>query len=282
MESKNMTIKEVLIRAKELLENAKVEDALLKARIILSKCILKPKEYLFIHENEELNLDIQKVFFSKIDKLSQNTPLQYITNEQEFMGLKFYVDENVLIPRDDTEVLVEQVVKYIKSVKNVDKVLELCTGSGIIAISLSKICDNINITATDISKDALNIAKKNTKINQVENRIKFINTNMFENINGKYDVIISNPPYIETNVINSLSKDVQNEPKLALDGGESGLEFYKIIAENANRYLNRNGKIFVEIGYNQKESVTRIFKKYFKNVDCIKDYNNLDRVIIAK
>ena len=198
------------------------------------------------------------------------------------MGLNFYVNENVLIPQPDTEILVEETIEKIKNLmSNNIKILDLCTGSGAIAISIAKLMSNI--TATDISEKALKIAKTNAQNNNVQNKIKFINSNMFQNINEKFDVILSNPPYIETNTIKTLSKEVQNEPKLALDGGQDGLEFYRIIAKNAHKHLNKNGIIMLEIGYNQRKAVTQIFEetKKYKNIECKKDYSNNDRIIIC-
>lgn len=278
-----MTIKETLKKAICLLNTKAIEEPILKSKILLSNCLNKPKEFLFIHENDELSLEIEKEFFKKIDKLCNNVPLQYITNQQEFMGLNFYVNENVLIPRSDTEVLVEAVINNIYKEKSI-KILDMCTGSGIVAVALAKNCPKVEITAIDKSSDALEVAIKNAKLNDVQDKIKFIKSDMFESINEKYDIIVSNPPYIETEIIKTLSKDVQNEPKMALDGGRDGLDFYKIIAKNVNGFLKENGKVFLEIGYNQKETVTKIFKEIerFKNITCIKDLAGLDRVIIAR
>ena len=197
------------------------------------------------------------------------------------MNLNFYVDENVLIPQPDTETLVLQAIKRIKQYENNNiKVLDLCTGSGAIAISLAKEFENKNVQvyASDISDKALEVAKKNSKKNDVH--INFINSNMFENIDEKFDIIVSNPPYIETETIKKLSKDVQQEPHIALDGGFDGLEFYKIIASEYEKYLNDNGTLLLEIGYNQKQSVTELFIN--RNVECIKDLAQNDRVIIVK
>lgn len=276
-----MTIKETLKKAICLLNTKAIEEPILKSKILLSNCLNKPKEFLFIHENDELSLEIEKEFFKKIDKLCNNVPLQYITNQQEFMGLNFYVNENVLIPRSDTEVLVEAVINNIYKEKSI-KILDMCTGSGIVAVALAKNCPKVEITAIDKSSDALEVAIKNAKLNDVQDKIKFIKSDMFESINEKYDIIVSNPPYIETEIIKTLSKDVQNEPKMALDGGRDGLDFYKIIAKNVNEFLKENGQVFLEIGYNQKETVTKIFKQKFKEVKCIKDLAGLDRVIIAR
>ena len=199
----------------------------------------------------------------------------------DFYGFDFYVDENVLIPQPDTEVLVLQTINIIKQYENRNiKVLDLCTGSGAIAISTAKAFENqaVQVYASDISDKALEVAKKNSKKNDVH--INFINSNMFENIDEKFDIIVSNPPYIETETIKKLSKDVQQEPNIALDGGFDGLEFYKIIASEYEKYLNDNGTLLLEIGYNQKQSVTELFRN--RNVECIKDLAQNDRVIIVK
>ena len=172
------------------------------------------------------------------------------------------------------------------------KIWDLCTGSGAIAISLEKYLNlekylensNIEIYASDISEKALKIAEKNAKIINQDTNIKFVLSDMFKNIPQKdFDIIVSNPPYIETDTITTLSKEVQNEPLIALDGGNDGLEFYRIIASNGYKYLKNNGTILMEIGYNQKEKVTNIFKESgkYKSIECIKDLSNNDRVIIA-
>lgn len=280
-----MVIKEALKKSIELLEENNIEESMLKAKIILANLLSKTKEYLFINEKEKLDKQVEESFFEKINELCNNVPLQYLTNSQEFYGLNFFVNNDVLIPRSDTEILVEEVIKYIKNMKNVEnniKILDMCTGSGIIAIILAKYCKNVNITAVDKSEGALNVAIKNAKIHNVYGKINFIKSDMFENLKNKYNIIVSNPPYIEREVIDTLSKDVQNEPKMALDGGVDGLDFYRIINKNVDKFLEKNGQIFLEIGFNQKNSVSHIFSKKFDNINCIKDLNGLDRVIILK
>ena len=224
----------------------------------------------------------QTDYMRYIDKIINGKPIQYITNEQEFMKLKFYVDENVLIPQPDTEILVEKVIDEFKD-KEV-KILDLCTGSGAIAVSLAKYIKKSNIIATDISNKAIQIAKLNSEKNLVHKKIKFILSDMFKNIkNNTFDLIVSNPPYVKTDVINNLEKSVQNEPNIALDGGEDGLKFYKIIAENAYKFLNNNGKLYLEIGFDQKENVINLLQKTYKynEITCIKDLAGNDRLIIA-
>ena len=223
-----------------------------------------------------------------LEKIKNNIPIQYITNHQEFMKLDFYVDENVLIPQPDTEILVEEVIKYVnENAENFSnsspiKILDLCTGSGAIAISLAKYIENVEITATDISNKAIQIAKLNAEKNLVHKKIKFIESDMFENIEkNQFDIIISNPPYIETNIIPTLDKEVQKEPFIALDGGDDGLRFYRLIIKNAKDYLAPTGKISLEIGYNQKEAIFNLIKNCdnFNNPVCIKDLGGNDRVI---
>lgn len=242
---------------------------------------------LVINHTQEIPEEKINEFKSGLEKLKNNTPIQYITNHQEFMKLDFYVDENVLIPQPDTEILVEEVLKYVEHIDKTKsskiKILDLCTGSGAIAVSLAKYIDNCEITATDISNKAIQIAKLNAEKNLVHTKINFIESNMFENIpETQYDIIVSNPPYIETDTINTLSQEVQKEPHLALDGGYDGLKFYKIIVNSSYNYLSENGKVFLEIGFNQKDKLYDIINnsEHFKNPICIKDLEQNDRVII--
>lgn len=217
-----------------------------------------------------------------IDKIINGKPIQYITNEQEFMKLKFYVDENVLIPQPDTEIIVEKIIDEFKD-KEV-KIFDLCTGSGAIAISLAKYIKRSKIFATDISNKAIQIAKLNAEKNLVHKKIDFILSDMFKNIEkDTFDIIVSNPPYIKTKDIANLEKSVQNEPNIALDGGEDGLKFYKIIAENAYKFLNNNGKLYLEIGFDQKKDVINLLEKNnkYKEIACIKDLACNDRLVIA-
>lgn len=276
-----MRLQEIIKYGKDQLKNNKIDDETIKAKALLKYILNVDYAYLIIHNNEIQSTEIEKKYKDLMEELIEGKPLQYIMHTQEFMNLNFYVDENVLIPQPDTETLVLQAIKRIKHYENNNiKVLDLCTGSGAIAISLAKEFENKNIQvyASDISSKALEVAKKNAMQNNVQ--INFINSNMFESIKEKFDIIVSNPPYIETKVINKLSKDVQSEPYIALDGGFDGLEFYKIIASEYEKYLNDNGTLLLEIGYNQKQSVTELFIN--RNVECIKDLAQNDRVIIVK
>lgn len=278
-----MNIKELRnIGRNKLVEN-NVEDVYVKIDILLQHLLKMTKTELIINQENELSKKDENKFLKCIEEVISGKPIQYITKVQEFMNLKFYVDENVLIPQPDTEILVEEAIKKINEIKNgkTIKVLDLCTGSGVIAISIKKyVNENVEVFATDISETAIKIAKKNAKKNDV--KVNFILSDMFKNIKERdFDIIVSNPPYIESKIIPTLSKEVQNEPHIALDGGEDGLKFYKIIAKNANEFLKETGQVLLEIGYNQRDSVKKVFedtKKYFC-ISCIRDLSNNDRVL---
>lgn len=245
----------------------------IESKILLKYILKKDERYILSNQDEILEVCKEAQFLKAVKEIKKGKPIQYITNKQEFMGLEFYVDENVLIPQPDTEILVQTAIEYGNKYKKA-KILDLCTGSGAIAISVKKYIKDAEVSASDISKKALEVANKNSMKNDVQ--INFIYSNMFEKIKSKYDIIVSNPPYIKEELIKNLPKDVQAEPKLALSGGEDGLEFYRIIASKFKDYLNENGVLILEIGYDQREAV----EKLFKGSKCIKDYSGKDRVII--
>ena len=278
-----MNIKQTLEYGIELLRKNNIDEPILKVRIILANILNEAKEYLMVHELEELNEDLVKNFKENISKLCNNIPIQYITNKQEFMGLEFYVDENVLIPQPDTEILVEEVIDIAKQKEKI-KILDLCTGSGAIGISIAKKIENCKITLSDISSNALNVAKQNCINNEFENRIKIVQSDLFENIKNKFDIIVSNPPYIKSDVIKTLDKEVQNEPTLALDGGKDGLDIYRKIIEQAYKYLNKDGYLCLEIGYDQKEEVIKLLEEInqYKDIYSKKDLAGNDRIVICK
>lgn len=216
-----------------------------------------------------------------VEKRLKRIPLGYIFGKTNFFGYDFVVSSDVLIPRLDTEILVEKLIDEINSRNNPVSVLDIGTGSGAIAITISKETD-AEITAVDISEKALEIAKQNAKLNNVD--ISFVKSDLFSDIQDlKVDIIVSNPPYIESAEIDKLMPEVREfEPILALDGGESGLDFYQKIINDAQKHLNPKGMLFFEIGYNQGESVSSLMKQKFKNVEVIKDYLGNDRVVIGE
>ena len=251
-----------------------------KIKILLNYITGFNNAQLLIHNDCFLNDTQINAYKEALEQLKQGYPIQYITHKQEFFGMTFYVDDNVLIPQPDTEISIEKALELINSFENNNpKVLDLCTGSGAIGISIAK-NSNAELWASDISEAAINIAKENANNNVAD--IHFILSNMFENIHEKdFDIIISNPPYIETNTINTLDKEVQMEPHLALDGGKDGLDFYRVIARHASSFLKDDGILILEIGYSQKDSVINLLEENFKNIKSYKDYAGNDRVIIA-
>lgn len=277
-----MRINELLEIGINKLKSSKIEEPIWTARRIMCFALKKDKIYLITNGNEEISLGLEEKFLEAISKIQKHIPIQYITNNQEFMKMNFYVDENVLIPQPDTEIACEEAINIINENK-LKNVLDMCTGSGILAISIAKYTNANNIKAVDISEKALEIAKNNAFSNNVNSKIEFVKSDMFENISEKFDLIISNPPYIKTNVIKTLSEEVKNEPILALDGGANGLKFYTIIVQNAKKYLKENGVLVLEIGYDQKKEVTNLLKEQgYSDIKTIKDMSQNDRVIVCK
>ena len=279
-----MQIKEAMRKGMIKLKTNDVKEPSLKARLLMQYILNRPREYILVHDDKQLTLRQNVDYFKLIKKLIEGVPLQHITHQQEFMKLMFYVDENVLIPRPDTEILVEEVIKLAKSI-NAKKILDLCTGSGAIAVSLAKYIEGSQITATDISRKALSIAKLNATNNNVEDRITFVSSDLFQNISEeKYDIIVSNPPYIKRKVIKTLDEEVKREPIIALDGGNDGLDFYKKIIGNAYQYLKYKGYLCLEIGYDQKDEVIDLINKEEKYIDTYskKDLFDNDRIVITK
>ena len=279
-----MTIKQALIKGVTVLKLEKISTPKLKARLLLQYVLKKPRQYLIVYDNQQLTDKEEQEYLKYVELLTQGEPIEHITHQKEFMKLNFYVDENVLIPRQDTEVLVEEVIKIAKKIK-AKKILDLCTGSGAIAISLAKYLENIQLTAVDISRKALDIAMANAKNNHVQDKITFVESNLFQDLRQeKYDLIVSNPPYIRRKELETLDKEVRKEPRLALDGGEDGLDFYRNIMDKGYEYLKYGGYICLEIGYDQKEEVMQIIegKKHYIGTYCKKDLYDNDRVVVTR
>ena len=229
---------------------------------------------------EQFSSDEMSKIMNAVEKRLKHIPLGYIFGKSYFFGREFKVDENVLIPRQDTEILIEKICDDIKSKKENVSVLDIGTGSGAIAITIQKET-GANVVAVDVSDGALEIAKHNA--NKLEADVEFVKSNLFENVKEQFDFIVSNPPYIESSVIETLDDEVKlNEPILALDGGEDGLDFYRKIVEQSPKYLNKGGKLYFEIGYNQADALKQLMKDKFKNVCVYKDYGNNDRVVVGE
>lgn len=274
-----MTIKQTLLDTREELKQMGKEDAYLQAKRLLN--FVLQKNCILYGEEEITDQEIERISHY-LEQMQEGIPIQYITKGQEFMGLSFYVDENVLIPQPDTEILVEEIMTlYQKEEKK--NILDLCTGSGCIGISLAKYFVNSSIYVSDISEKALLIAKKNSEKNKVAN-VQYIQSNLFENIQNSFDVIVSNPPYIASKEIPYLPKEVQKEPHVALDGGIEGMEFYHKIIQEAPRYLKKEGYLCLEMGYDQKEKIRNLIEKsgYLKNCYIKKDLAGIDRMIVAQ
>ena len=259
------------------------------ARALLSHFINKNESFIITHTNDfKLSSNEDILFTDACKEIENGKPLQYITNYQYFYGYKFYVDENVLIPQPDTEVLVASAIETIKKMlkkKSDDgkiSVLDMCTGSGAIAISIKKQFEdvkNLKVMASDISKKALEVAKKNAKeILKNENSIGWLNNDLFDGITEKFDLIVSNPPYIRTADLEKLPDDVKHEPIIALDGGKDGLDMYRRIRVQVPNNMKENSILIMEIGYDQKEDVMSLFE----DSKCLKDFAQNDRVIIWK
>ena len=234
-----MKIQELMEKGKQKLIENQIEEANIIARVLLQFVLALNRTELLMNQEQKVEEEKRQEYEKAIQKIIEGIPMQYITHKQEFYGIPFYVDENVLIPQPDTEILVEEVVSLAKNQQ--EDILDIGTGSGAIGIALASNITSANITISDISKKALEIAKKNAIENKVIQKIKLVQSNLFENIEGTFSIIVSNPPYIETEIIKELPKQVQNEPILALDGGKDGLTFYRKLVEEAPNYLRQGG-----------------------------------------
>lgn len=274
-----MTYREAMKLGEEVLLMAKVADAKTDAWLLLSMVCRMERSFYYLHMEEDLPEEELREYEIALKKRAEHIPLQYIVGETEFMGLKFKVNSSVLIPRQDTETLVEEALKVVKPGM---KVLDLCTGSGCIIVSILHNVAEVEGFAVDISKQALLVAKDNAKLNDVQ--AVFERSDVFDNVTGTYDVIVSNPPYIRTQEIVKLMPEVQEfEPMEALDGKEDGLYFYRKIIAESKDYLNPDGKLLFEIGYDQGEAVSAMMRDAgFKDVQVVKDLAQNDRVVTGR
>ncbi len=278
-----MKLEKALKEAVEILQKNSIASAILDARILIQYVLsLSREDIVFKALQIDISENNQKKYFDLIDRRAKKIPLTHLTNNREFFANNFYVDENVLDPRPDSEALIEMIIK--KFTKNSSlKICEIGCGSGCLIISLLKHFEDWLGQAVDISNKALLIAEKNANINQVSNRINFLESDLFKNLSNDkiFDIIISNPPYIPTNDIENLQDEVRlYEPRIALDGGLDGLDFYRKIAEQSQKFLKNNGDIFLEIGYNQYQDVKNIFENNnFKFIDFQQDLSGIIRIL---
>lgn len=256
-----------------------------EAELLFTELLNCDRASLYLNRDSILNKEKLFSVSSALKRRIKGEPIQYIIGKTEFMGLEFKVTLDVLIPRPETEILVEAAIKITRLIGEKVRILDLGTGSGCIAVSLAKLLPKAKVTATDISPEALKVALENARANNVD--IDFFQGDLFGTCNLTpitYDLIISNPPYIRSSEIKKLQPEVQYEPPIALDGGKEGLDFYKRIINDAPRYLKKKGFLILEIGFDQKDDLKKNLQNsgYFEIIEVIKDYNNLDRVIIAQ
>lgn len=281
---KERSYKELLEYGKVRLQEAEIEEYALDAWLLLEYVFQVSRTWYFVHENEMADTEKAEQYLEYIGERSRHVPLQQLTGEAYFYGMKFYVNEDVLIPRQDTEVLVEEVLKLSRTVFPEEKrkhlnILDVCTGSGCILLSLLSNLENAVGTGVDLSEKALNVARINGRNLGIQ--AEWIHSNLFDKVQGKYDMIVSNPPYIKTSVIGELMDEVKyHEPKMALDGREDGLYFYRAMIREAEEYLNQGGILAFEIGYDQGESVSRLMREQgYSQVQVIPDLAGLDRCV---
>lgn len=280
-----MKIQELLKLGYDRLKLKNIETYMLDTQLILGKVINKEKLFIITNRDLEISEDITKEFFRLIKLREEKMPVKYILENAEFMGLNYFVKPGVLIPRPDTEVLVEETLHEIKD-KHYKSVCDVCSGSGVIGISLAHYMQELKVVCYDISHIALEVTAINIERFNLGERVQVIKSDLLERAIQdcfSFDVVVSNPPYIKRKVIGELMEDVKNyEPFIALCGGEDGLDFYRKIIEQSKKVLNKNGLVIFEIGYDQKEDVTNLLEvNGFKDVMCIKDLSGNDRVIKA-
>ena len=283
----NVNYKEIYFWGKSELEKANVPEFDLDARLLLEHICHTNRNTLLVHGDREINENEETQYVEAIRKRSSRIPLQHITGVQEFMGLEFSVNEHVLCPRQDTECLVEEVMRYLH---DGSRILDMCTGSGCILLSLLHYSNHCSGIGVDISEKALEVAKKNgssiadmKRMNPwSENTVQWIHSDLFSEVpEEKFDIIVSNPPYIASDVIPTLMEEVrEHEPMSALDGMEDGLYFYRKIVKESKDYLSKEGMLFFEIGHDQGVAVSEMMQEVgFKDVHVVKDFAGLDRVV---
>ena len=274
-----MTYAEIYRSGREALEAAGIGEAELDARLLLETVCHTTRNDLLVHGDREVTEEQEKQYRGWIARRASHVPLQHITGVQEFMGLEFLVDENVLIPRQDTEILVEEVLRELT---DGSRILDLCTGSGCILLSLLHYSNDCVGVGSDISEEALCVARKNAE--RLGIRADFLCGDLFERVGGRYDFIVSNPPYIASGEIRKLMEEVRlHEPLSALDGHEDGLFFYRKILDQAGEHLKPGGLLAFEIGYDQGEEVSSLMEeKGYIQVRTVKDLAGLDRVVTGR
>jgi len=280
-----MTIKELLDSGEKQLSGKGKESAKLDAMLLLCHLTGMDRTQLFMSHENEVTDSLAESYLAMIEKRAEGTPLQHIVGSANFMGLEFKVTPDVLIPRPETELLVEEALKILTPDS---RVLELCTGSGCIALSIMKLYPGVTMVASDISPAAVHVAVGNAEalgvpMGEGPGKIDFRIGDLFEHVYDKFDLIIVNPPYIRTEDIKTLEPEVKDhDPLIALDGGPDGLFFYRRLLYEAKNYLNPEGKLLLEIGYDQAADITALAGHAYKNIKVIKDYSGNDRIMLME
>lgn len=274
-----MNYTEAFLLGMQRLKEAQLEEAQLDARLLLEEVCGTDHNTLLCHGDREVSEQEEEQYRKTIEQRAQHVPLQHILGYQDFMGLRFHVNEHVLIPRQDTEILVEEAMRYLHDGM---RILDLCTGSGCILLSLLHYSNDCEGTGVDISKEALQVAALNAELLGI--KADFLKSDLYEKVTGKFDLLVSNPPYIERKVIPTLMEEVREyDPYIALDGGEDGLDFYRRIIGGAQDYLKRGGQILMEIGSGQAQAVSELLREAgFKEIDVCRDFAGLDRVVSGR
>lgn len=274
-----MNYTEAFLMGMQKLKEAEIGEAQLDARLLLEEVCGTDHNTLLCHGDREVSEAEEEQYRKALEQRAVHVPLQHLLGYQDFMGLRFQVNEHVLIPRQDTEILVEEAMRYLHDGM---RILDLCTGSGCILLSLLHYSNDCEGVGVDISQEALQVAVQNAELLGI--RADFLKSDLYEKVTGKFDLLVSNPPYIKRAIIPTLMEEVREyDPYIALDGGEDGLDFYRRIIGGAQDYLKRGGQILMEIGSGQAKAVSELLRKAgFKEIDVCKDFAGLDRVVSGR
>ena len=274
-----MNYTEAFLMGMQKLKEAQIGEAQLDARLLLEEVCGTDHNTLLCHGDREVSEAEEEQYRKALEQRAVHVPLQHLLGYQDFMGLRFQVNEHVLIPRQDTEILVEEAMRYLHDGM---RILDLCTGSGCILLSLLHYSNDCEGVGVDISQEALQVAAQNAELLGI--RADFLKSDLYEKVTGKFDLLVSNPPYIERAVIPTLMEEVREyDPYIALDGGEDGLDFYRRIIGGAQDYLKRGGQILMEIGSGQAKAVSELLREAgFKEIDVCRDFAGLDRVVSGR
>lgn len=274
-----MNYTEAFLMGMQKLKEAEIGEAQLDARLLLEEVCGTDHNTLLCHGDREVSEAEEEQYRKALEQRAVHVPLQHLLGYQDFMGLRFQVNEHVLIPRQDTEILVEEAMRYLHDGM---RILDLCTGSGCILLSLLHYSNDCEGVGVDISQEALQVAAQNAELLGI--KADFLKSDLYEKVTGKFDLLVSNPPYIERKVIPTLMEEVREyDPYIALDGGEDGLDFYRRIIGGAQDYLKRGGQILMEIGSGQAKAVSELLREAgFKEIDVCRDFASLDRVVSGR